>query len=104
MMNDPDILTQCIDLDLEFETAGDTQEFRPIRMDSQIEREPSSTFCLLGESVATSLAKPVAEVSGGPAEFLASMCAVLHQSLAETVFKSGKVKAIQRQMKGNLFL
>ena len=103
MMNDPGILTQCIDLDLEFETA-DTQEFRPIRMDSQIEWEPSSTFCLLGESVATSLAKPVAEVSGGPAEFLASMCAVLHQSLAETVFKSGKVKAIQRQIKGNLFL
>lgn len=104
MMNDPNILTQCIDLDLEFETAVDTQPFRPIRMDSQIDREPSVTFCLLGESVASTLAKPVAEseVPGVPHEFLASMCGVLHQSLGASSVK-GLFKATQRELKVLLF-
>ena len=86
MMNDPNILTQCIDLDLEFETAVDTQPFRPIRMDSQIDREPSMTFCLLGESVAPTLARPVATDPEAAHAFLASMCALLHQSLGERGF------------------
>lgn len=59
MMNDPDVLTQCIDLDLEFETPACSQPFQPIRMDSQLEREPGVCFCILADSAESSLAKPV---------------------------------------------
>ena len=59
MMNDPDVLTQCIDIDLEFETPACSQPFQPIRMDSQLEREPGECFCILADSAGSSLAKPV---------------------------------------------
>lgn len=58
-MNDPDVLTQCIDLDLEFETPACSQPFQPIRMDSQLDRKPGVGFCILADSAGSSLAKPV---------------------------------------------
>ena len=60
MMSDPMVLTQCLDIDLEFDNPASSQPFRPITMaDSQADRDSSETFCLLRKSASSVLAHPV---------------------------------------------
>ena len=62
-MLNPDIHSQVLDLDMEYETPS-CVSFQPIH--SQIIRRPSSGhFCLLGKSAESLLAPPV-EVGGPP--------------------------------------
>ena len=59
MMSDPMVLTQCLDIDLEFDTPASSQPFRPITVDAEDGRESSETFCLLRKSATSALAHPV---------------------------------------------
>ena len=59
MMSDPMVLTQCLDLDLEFDTPSSSQPFRPITVDVEDDRSASQTFCFLRKSATPALAHPV---------------------------------------------